>query len=256
MATNSAVQDVGDAVLRSVSHNLRTPLTSIRGALSYLQQDPAYRSVTARPRHTPRRKKRGGLESAPSLYDAARRELIDNAVAEAERLNRVIGNLLDMARLEAGVVRFSLALCAVDDLIAAALDCLGEPAKQRVRVRVTKGLDRVPMDFPWALKALSHILDNAIRYSPANSPISIRAKANGHYVEITVADRGIGIAPEDLTRVFDKFYRVGRPEQANGTGVGLAICREVLAAHGGSIRADNRKGGGTVVTMTLPLHAP
>jgi two-component system sensor histidine kinase KdpD len=109
------------------------------------------------------------------------------------------------------------------------------------------------MDFPWLVKALVHVMDNAIRYSPAGTPIQVRARARGECLEITVADRGVGMSPEDLTRVFEKFYRVGRAEEATGTGVGLAICKAILTGHGGSIRADERKGGGTIITMTLPL---
>jgi two-component system sensor histidine kinase KdpD len=109
------------------------------------------------------------------------------------------------------------------------------------------------MDFPWLVKALVHVLDNAARYSAAGTPIQVRAKARGACLEITVADRGIGMSPEDLTRVFEKFYRIGRAEEATGTGVGLAICKSILTGHGGSIRAEERRGGGTVITMILPL---
>lgn len=257
MATNVATEEVADALLRSISHNLRTPLTSIRGALSYLQQDAAYQSDMASRDDTTHRNSLAQPEPARIFYDETRRDLIENAVAEAERLNRFIGNLLDMARLEAGAVRLTPAPCHVEDLIGSALERLGGALQdRRVQVRVAKDLPSVPMDFTWLVRALVHVLDNAIRYSPAGTPIHVGARVRDENVEIIVADRGLGIPSGDLTRVFEKFYRVGRPEETTGTGVGLAICQGILEAHGGSIRADNRKSGGTLITMTLPLRAP
>lgn len=258
MATNVATEEVADALLRSISHNLRTPLTSIQGALTYLQADAAQQAApypsNAAHRSASMHRKRVVPQEPSSLDDEARRDLIENAVAEAERLNRFIGNLLDMARLEAGVVHLTPTPWPVEDVIGLVLDRLREPLRgRRVHVQVAQGLPPVPMDFPWLVKALVHVMDNAIRYSPAGTPIQVRARARGECLEITVADRGVGMSPEDLTRVFEKFYRVGRAEEATGTGVGLAICKAILTGHGGSIRADERKGGGTIITMTLPL---
>lgn len=258
MATNVATEEVADALLRSISHNLRTPLTSIQGALSYLQEDAAqhaapYQTLPAH-RSVPLRRKRVAPQEPFSLQDEARRDLIENAVTEAERLNRFIGNLLDMARLEAGVVRLIPTLGSVEDVIGVALDRLRETLRgRRVHIHVARDIPPVPMDFPWLVKALVHVLDNAARYSPAGTPIQIRTRTRGEYLEITVADRGVGMSPEDLTRVFEKFYRIGRAEEASGTGVGLAICKAILAGHGGSIRAEERRGGGAVITMILPL---
>ncbi len=258
MATNLVTEEVADALLRSISHNLRTPLTSIQGTLSYLQQDAsrqaAYQSDTARPADGTRQNDAAPQEPS-NVHDELRRDLIDNAVAEAERLNRLIGNLLDLARLEAGAVLLTPTPCDVQDLIGSALDCLGLPVlDHRVHVRVAEDLPPVSMDFKLLVKALAHVLDNAIRFSPAGTPIDVRARAHGENLEITVADRGMGMSSKDLTRVFNKFYRVGRTEEATGTGVGLTICKGILAAHGGTIRASKRKGGGTRITMLLSLR--
>jgi two-component system sensor histidine kinase KdpD len=254
MATNPATEQTADALLRSISHNLRTPLTSIRGALSYLQQDPAYRGDAALPPESLRRRGVAPPDQAGPLYDETRRDLIDNAVVEAERLNRYIGNLLDIARLDAGEVRFALAPYPVDHVVGSALDALDrERSYHRIRVRVAADLPQVRVDLAWMVKALAHVLDNAIRYSPDGTPIEVRARVRRGDLEITIADRGMGIPPDDLARVFDRFYRAGRSEHATGTGVGLAICDQVMAAHGGIIQASNRKGGGTRITMRLPL---
>jgi two-component system sensor histidine kinase KdpD len=108
-------------------------------------------------------------------------------------------------------------------------------------------------DFGLIVQVLVNVLDNALKYSPAGSPAEISAREVGRQVEIAVADRGLGIPPQDLVRVFDKFYRVQRPDNATGTGLGLAICKGIIEAHGGRISAENRPGGGTIIRLTLPV---
>ncbi len=234
--SHQAMERAASALLGAISHDLRTPLTSIQGVLSYLQEDAAHR------------------DAASHLDEATRQSLIDLAAEEAERLNRFIGNLIDMTRVEAGAIQVTPTPCDVQDVIGTALRRLnGQLKDRRVSVHVAPALAPVPMDFALMVKVLVHVLDNAVRYSPSGTPILVRAKASGENLEITVADRGMGIPPDDLTRVFDKFYRVGRTEEATGTGLGLAICKGIVEAHDGSIRADQRPGGGVVVTIKLPL---
>jgi two-component system sensor histidine kinase KdpD len=108
------------------------------------------------------------------------------------------------------------------------------------------------MDFVLISQVLVNLLDNALKYSPADSPIEVRAQVAGRYLEIEVEDRGVGIPAEDLTRVFDKFYRVRRPGSVSGTGLGLSICQGIVQAHRGFIAAENRPGGGTIITVALP----
>ncbi len=227
-------QQAGDratrAFLRSIVNELRTPLVSIMGALSSLQE-----------------------EGAP-LDEQTRQDLIENAAAEAERLNGLVGNLFDMARIETGAVEFMPSPCDVMDVIGSALQGVDARLKGRpVDVRVSPDLPLVPMDFTLMVKVLVHLLDNAIQYSAPDTPILVQAYTDGDHMEIMVADRGIGIPSADLTRVFDRFYRVPRPDGRPGLGLGLAICKGILAAHRGDIRADRRDGGGTIITMTLPL---
>ena len=107
-------------------------------------------------------------------------------------------------------------------------------------------------DFGLLVQVLVNILENAFKYSPPGSPVEVFGRKKGNLVEIEVADRGVGIPEQDLLRIFDKFYRVQRPDSVVGTGLGLAICKGIVEAHGGSITAENRPGGGTIIRVTLP----
>ena len=227
-----ATEELQNALLNSISHDLRTPLVSITGALSTL------------------------AEQDPSIGDEARRSLVDTANEEASRLNRLVANLLDMTRLEAGAMRVVRELTDLQDLIGSALGQIENRLTDRsVQVDVPPELPLVPMDFVLIVHVLVNLLDNALKYSPEGSPLEIQAQLQAGEALVSVADRGIGIPPEDLPRVFDKFYRVQRPEQVTGTGLGLAISKGIIDAHGGRIWAANRTGGGTIVTIALPLEA-
>ncbi len=218
------------ALLNSISHDLRTPLVSITGALSSLEDD------TVR------------------LDEATRHSLIETARGEADRLNRLVGNLLDMSRIEGGAVRIHKEECDVQDVIGSALEQLASRLENRsVKLDIPLEFPLIPMDFVLISRVLVNVIDNAIKYSPSGLPIEISAKMANGYVEIEVADLGVGIPQEDLSRVFDKFYRVQRPDNVTGTGLGLSISKGIVEAHGGFIAAENRSGGGAIVTLALPL---
>lgn len=224
-----ATEKLQNALLNSISHDLRTPLVSITGTLSSLQDDGA------------------------KLDTAAQVALVENARQEADRLNRLVGNLLDMTRLESGTVRVNREPAEIEDVIGAALEQLnGRVGRRQISVSVPRDLPLVPLDFGLMVQVLINLVDNAIKYSPPDSLIEVQATRGDNDVEIQVADRGIGIPPADLERVFDKFYRVQRPESVTGTGMGLSICKGIVEAHGGRIWAENRTGGGTIVRVTLP----
>ena len=145
----------------------------------------------------------------------------------------------------------------MQDVIGAALEPLDDQLRSRpLTVDVPSDLPLVPMDFVLVAQVLVNLLDNALKYSPSGARIEVRAHVDGVEARIQVADRGMGIPPHDLGRVFDKFYRVQQPGQVTGTGLGLSICKGIVEAHGGRIWANNRDGGGTAVTVALPLHAP
>ncbi len=218
------------ALLNSVSHELRTPLVTITGSLSTL------------------------LADQDKLNVAAQRSLIENAHEEAERLNRLVGNLLDMTRLEAGALAIHVQPCDVQDVIGAALNQMGNRLQGRsVQVNVPAGLPLVQLDFVPMVQVLVNLLDNALRYSPAQQPVEVNGRRADRRMEIEVADRGMGIPPDDLEHIFDRFYRLQRPGDVGGTGLGLSICRGIVEAHSGTIRALNRQGGGASFVITLPL---
>ncbi len=226
-----ATEKLQTALLNSISHDLRTPLVSITGALSTLQ------------------------EASLALDEPTRRTLVENAREEAERLNRLVGNLLEMTRLESGALRLRREPTEVQDLIGAALEQLGPRAGQRlIRVDAPASLPLVPLDFGILVQVLVNLLDNALKYSPPAAPIEVRAASADGALRLQVADRGVGIPPAELGQIFDKFHRVQHPGQMAGTGLGLSICRGMVEAHGGRIWAENRPEGGACFTIQLPME--
>ena len=224
-----ATEELQQALLNSISHDLRTPMVSITGALTSLEEDGA------------------------RLDEATRHSLTVMAREEAERLNRLVGNLLDMTRIEAGALKAVEEPCDVQEVISATLERLqGRLANRPVIVDAPPVL--APMDFVLMVQVLGNLLDNALKYSPDNTPIEVTVRSTGGALEIAIADRGVGVPPEDLERIFDKFYRVHRPGEVSGTGLGLAICKGIVEAHRGRIWAQNRPGGGTIITMALPCE--
>jgi two-component system sensor histidine kinase KdpD len=226
-----ATEKLQTALLNSISHDLRTPLVSITGALSSLE------------------------EASPALDEEVQRSLIETAREEAERLNRLVGNLLDITRLEAGAMHLHREACDVQELIGSSLEQIGIPLKNRqVKVEIPAKLPLVPLDFVLFSRVLVNVIDNALKYSPDEKPIEIKARTSSQTLEISIADRGVGIPQEELEHIFDKFYRVQRPDNVSGTGLGLSISKGIVEAHGGSIRAENRRGGGAIFTVSLPME--
>jgi two-component system sensor histidine kinase KdpD len=218
------------ALLNSISHDFRTPLSSITGVLSSLKDEGEHLSADIR------------------------RELLETASEEASRLNRFVGNLLDMTRLEAGKLALKKELCDVQDLIGCALAALEPRISSRdIAVRMLPMLPLVPMDLVLMTQVLVNLLENTLKYSPSGTPVEIIARTDTPWLIIEIADKGHGVPDQDLKRIFDKFYRIPVPEGAGGTGLGLSICKGIVEAHGGAIRADNQSGGGLRVTIKLPL---
>ena len=220
------------ALLNSISHNLRTPLATVTGALRSLLEDTAI------------------------LDEATRQELLVNAEEQATRLNRLVGNLLDMTRLEAGAVRVKAEPCDIQDVVGAALDQLGEAARRRsIRLNLPAQPLLVNLDFVLLTQVLVNLVDNALKYSAADRPIEIRAGEADGRLEVEVIDRGEGIPEEHLETVFERFHRGGRSGHADGAGLGLSICKGFVEAHGGRIWAKRGSQGGTRVTFTIPMMA-
>lgn len=223
-----ATEQLQSALLNSVSHDLRTPLASISGVLTTLEEDSI-------------------------LNREERRSLAQTAREEAERLNRLVGDLLDMSRLEAGALRVHAEPCDAEDLVGSALGRLGRRLEGR-QVRLDLPADTPPVmaDFVLIVHALVNVIDNAVKYSPPDGAIDIAARAAEDMVQITVADDGAGIPDANLTRIFDKFQRVAHSDGVPGLGLGLSIARGIVEAHGGRIWAANRAQGGLVITLSVP----
>jgi len=219
------------ALLNSVSHNLRTPLSSILGVLNTILED-------------------GTLLDMPT-----QRNLLGTAQHEARRLDWLVQNLLDMTRLEGGAIRMKTELCDVNDIAAGALRQLSEDQGKRISVTTAPNLPLVPLDDVLIVQVLVNMLDNALKYSPADAPVEVQARLAAGQLEIRVLDRGRGIPEQELERVFEKFHRVTVPGAPNGAGLGLSICKGFVEAHGGRILAERRPQGGTELVFFLPLEA-
>ncbi len=222
-------------LLSSISHDLRTPLTAIMGSLTTLlaEKGPVGR-----------------------LDAATRQELLSIAYGQTQALNRLVEQLLEMTRLEAGVVRLQREPAPLQDLLRLALSPMGADVARRYRVKLAPGIPPVQMDIILLSHAVRNVLDNAARYSPPEDPIEVEAAAQSGEVVLSVADRGPGIPSTDLAHVFEKFYQLPRTAggmNGGGAGLGLAIAKGIVEAHAGRIWAEQREGGGTIVRLTLPL---
>lgn len=222
------------ALLSSLSHDLRTPLASIEGAASSLLQDTA------------------------GLTADARRELAGAILEESRRMTRLVTNLLDMIRLETGALAATKSWQPLEETLGVALLRLEERLAQHpVETCLPESLPLVPIDELLIEHLFINLLENVVRHTPAGSPVSISARRDSGAVVVEVADRGPGIPPGEEEAVFEKFYRAGRPASpGSGSGLGLTICRGIVAAHGGRIWVERRTGGGASFHFTLPLEGP
>ena len=220
------------ALLDSVSHDLRTPLASIRAAAGTLM-DPE-------------------VEWPPDQ----RREIAGSIDVEAEWLNRLVTNLLDMSRVEAGELRPSLAVFALADLVEEAVRRSGPGlAQHQVEVRIPPDLPPVLVDEVFLGQVLANTLDNAAKYGGPDAPIRVAAHAASSHVIVVVEDGGPGVPAEDLPRLFEKFYRVARKGEGSrrGTGIGLAVVRGLVEAMGGHVEARGSELGGLAIELDLPI---
>jgi two-component system sensor histidine kinase KdpD len=221
------------ALLSSVSHDLRTPLVAVKGIATALRQhDVPWNSAVGE-------------------------QMLDTLADEADRLNRLVGNLLDMSRIEGGALNPARQWEDIGDIVGGVL------AHMRSQLHGRKLGVNIPADLPlvWVSAALidqvlTNLIENALKYTPDRIPVTISAEVRDADLWISVADQGPGITAEALPHIFDKFFRVIGPERhAEGTGLGLAICKGIVEAHGGTIWAENQPTGGARFVFTLPLRA-
>lgn len=218
------------ALFSSVTHDLRTPLASITASASSL------------------------LEEGVPFSAEQRTDLLQTILEESERLNRLVANLMDLSRLRAGALTPSKEPVLLEDLIGSVVRRLRPVLAGRdVRIRVRDDVPLVPVDVVQMDQVLTNVIENAVRYSPPATEISITAHRWQNMVEIKVSDRGPGIPREERARVLEEFYRKDVDGRRSGTGLGLAIARAVAEAHGGTIGIEDTPGGGATVVLRLPL---
>jgi two-component system sensor histidine kinase KdpD len=217
------------AILSSVSHELRTPLSTIKAAAS-------------------------SLRGKEVRWDSnARVDLVAAIDDEADHLNMLVGNLLDMSRIESGALKPKREWNILPEIIGSVLVRMKNlAAEHRIEVDVPESLPLVPVDYVQMEQVFTNLVSNSLKYAPANTMVCIRARQEGEWIHIQVSNQGPQVPPEDLERIFDKFYRITAAERVTGTGLGLSICKGIIEAHGGRIWAENVSDG-LAFNFTLPL---
>ncbi|MGZ8144616.1 MAG: DUF4118 domain-containing protein [Methylosarcina sp.] len=233
VALQIETEGLRNSLLSSISHDLRTPLATIVGSASTLAEDEGNLKPEDR------------AELSRAIYD------------EARRMSNLVSNILDMARLDAGMIQLHKDWYPVEEIIGTVLTRFSKQmAGRNVKVALPPGIPLIYCDAVMIEQVLTNLLENALRYTPAGSPLEITADVSADKVEISLADHGPGI-PEGLeNRLFEKFYRLRDETAQSGVGLGLPICRAIVSVHGGSIRAHNRPEGGAIFMFTLPLDHP
>ena len=227
----SEIDRLRTALLSAVSHDFRTPLASATAAVDTLR--------------TP------DIE----FSDADRKELLDTAKESLERLLRLVENLLDMSRLQAGALAMSPQLISLGEAIPRAVDDIADQDRQ-VRIQVPDELPEVHADPALLERALVNLLANALRYNPPEQPLLVTASDHGGQVEVRVIDRGPGVPAADWDRIFLPFQRLGDRDNATGVGLGLALARGLIEAMGGTLTPEHTPGGGLTMTVSLPAAEP
>jgi two-component system sensor histidine kinase KdpD len=222
-------EEFKSTVLDALAHELKTPLTSLKASVSALRNDAAV--------------------AAPQA------ELLTIMEEETDRLNRLISEILQMARLDAGKLRLNRKAVAVERLIGPVVDSAQRSMDGRViEAHLSPGVAAVSADEELAQTVLRHLLDNAAKYSAPGKPILVRAEAAANQMRVSVSDSGPGLQEDELAHVFERHFRGARTRDAvPGLGIGLAIARDIVLAHGGRIWAESTPGAGTTFTFTLPI---
>lgn len=230
----AASERLQKTLLDAISHDLKTPLTAIMGSLNIV------------------------LSEGQRLTERDRKELVSVAYDQAKDLDRLVTGVLQMTRLEAGAIRLRREATRLTGVIETAMARLPEmSAGLRCRVEIPPELPLVSVDPVLLSHAFANLLDNALKFSSPDAPIDVDARALDGHVLVGVADRGVGVPADELDRIFEKFYRRRQSDAilaaSTGTGLGLAVAKGIVEAHGGRIWAEQRQGGGMVVRVRLPV---
>jgi two-component system, OmpR family, sensor histidine kinase KdpD len=224
-------EKIRTALLDSLSHELRTPLATIIGAVT------------------------GLLESKGVFSPEDQEQLLFTIREGATRMNRLVGNLLGMVRIESGMLRLNKQWCDIEDIVGVALGQLKDALQHRkVTINLAQELPSIPLDEVLIEQVLINVISNAVKYSPEHSEIVIESWQNKTMLELRIIDEGIGISTGEYERVFEKFYRGNLTKRIPGTGLGLAISKSIVEAHGGNIIAVKNGNRGTAIIISLPLQ--
>jgi two-component system sensor histidine kinase KdpD len=224
-------EEMRSSLLSAVSHDLRTPLASITGAATSL------------------------LGQGDRFTTETRNELLESIADEAERLGRLVNNLLEMTRLDSGTVEIHRDWHSLEEMVGATMHRMTKAlSKHDVKISLPSSLPLVQVDDVLVVQVVVNLLENAAKYTPEGTEIEIAASTQGTEVAVDVRDRGPGFDDREVNHLFEKFYR-GKPSAARGVGLGLAIAHAIVRAQGGRIEAANRAGGGAVIRFTLPAPA-
>ncbi|MET0418096.1 MAG: ATP-binding protein, partial [Actinoplanes sp.] len=226
----AAANKMRTALLAAVSHDLRTPLASAKAAVTSLRSHDI------------------------EFDESDREELLETAEESLDRLARLVGNLLDMSRLQAGVLGISATAIGLEDAVPLALDELG-PAAASVGTDIPADLPAASADPGLLERVLVNVIANALRYSPPDQPPTVTASAHAGQVELRVIDRGPGIPEDQWEHVFLPFQRLGDRDNQTGVGLGLALSRGLVEAMGGTITPETTPGGGLTMVLRLPAAA-
>lgn len=221
------------ALFNSVSHELRTPLAAIMASVYTLN------------------------DKAVAYGEKQRQQLLETIADASKRMERIIGNLLDTARLESGMLQLKLDWCDLEDVVSGALRRSKEHTQSyKIKVEIADDLPLIYADAALLEHVVLNLLDNAVKYSVEGSEIEIQTCLDDSEVIVMVKDRGLGVTAKDLPHLFDKFYRARQTEKISGTGLGLAICKGIVDAHRGRIWAKQRTGSGSIFAFALPVTLP
>jgi two-component system sensor histidine kinase KdpD len=218
-----------NVLLSSVSHDLRTPLASITGAVTTL------------------------LDGSAPLDEATRRDLMESIRDDADALERQVRNMLDLTRLESGSIAAAREMHSLEEIVGCALAMAGAALADRpVQVSLPADLPLLHLDADLMARLLVNLLENACRHTPAGSPVRIAAALHGNHLQLAVEDHGPGVPASEREAIFSKFQRGAHSQHTLGAGLGLAICRAIASLHGGAVRVDDRPGGGARFVVDLP----
>lgn len=222
-------QKLYNALFNSISHDLRTPLTSIIGSSGIIEKEGAI------------------------LSEEDKAELVKNINRSALRMLKIVNNLLDMARIESGKINLKYEWCDIEDIVGVAVKKVENIEERQLEIKIDRNVPLVWVDFSLMELVFVNILDNAVKYSKPDSKIIVNVSNESGELFITVSNEGTGIPEEELSKIFEKFYRMKIADNTQGTGLGLSISKSIIELHRGKIWADSSKNG-LIIKILLPLH--